>query len=189
MQRHRTFFQLGICASRYRKLTAFYSVFPSMALGNTALPMLKNDDPHFSWLDMRICFWVCRCPRSLTVPCSALKQSLLWSVLPTNRPERRICRRGRRRIRMPSNAQGGNMGILTWILVGLIAGWLAGRVMKGGGYGVLVDIILGILGGILGGWIFGALGIWHGGGLIGSVIVAFVGAVILVWITRLLKKA
>jgi uncharacterized membrane protein YeaQ/YmgE (transglycosylase-associated protein family) len=81
------------------------------------------------------------------------------------------------------------MGILAWIVVGLIAGWLAGRVMKGGGYGVIVDIILGILGGIVGGWIFGVLGIWHGGGMIGSIIVAFIGAVILVGITRLLKKA
>jgi uncharacterized membrane protein YeaQ/YmgE (transglycosylase-associated protein family) len=81
------------------------------------------------------------------------------------------------------------MGFLAWILVGLIAGWLAGQVMKGGGYGVVVDIILGILGGIVGGWVFGLLGIWPGGGMIGSVIVAFVGAVILVWITRLLKKA
>src|SRR5947208_15874348 len=81
------------------------------------------------------------------------------------------------------------MGFIAWIVVGLIAGWLAGQVMKGGGYGVLVDIILGILGGVLGGWIFGMLGIWHGGGMIGSIIVAFVGAVILVWITRLLKRA
>jgi uncharacterized membrane protein YeaQ/YmgE (transglycosylase-associated protein family) len=81
------------------------------------------------------------------------------------------------------------MGILAWIVVGLIAGWLAGQVMKGGGYGVLVDIILGILGGVLGGWIFGALGIWHGGGMIGSIIVAFIGAVILVAITRVLKRA
>jgi len=61
--------------------------------------------------------------------------------------------------------------------------------MKGGGYGILIDIVLGILGGILGGWIFGMLGIWQSGGMIGSIIVAFVGAVILVWITRLLKKA
>jgi len=81
------------------------------------------------------------------------------------------------------------MGILAWIVVGLIAGWLAGQVMKGGGYGVLVDIVLGILGGIVGGWIFGALGIWHGGGMIGSIIVAFIGAVILVAITRVLKRA
>ena len=81
------------------------------------------------------------------------------------------------------------MNFIEWILVGLIAGWLAGKVMKGGGYGVLVDIILGILGGILGGWLFGELGIWPGGGVIGSIIVAFIGAVILVGITRLIKRA
>ena len=80
-------------------------------------------------------------------------------------------------------------GILYWIVVGLIAGWLAGRVMKGGGYGVVVDIILGIPGGILGGWLFGMRGISAGGGVIGSIVVAFVGAVILVWITRLLKTS
>ena len=74
------------------------------------------------------------------------------------------------------------------IVVGLIAGWLAGQVMKGGGYGVIVDIILGILGGVLGGWLFGALGIWPGGGIIGAIIVAFVGAIILVGISRLLKR-
>jgi uncharacterized membrane protein YeaQ/YmgE (transglycosylase-associated protein family) len=79
------------------------------------------------------------------------------------------------------------MGFLTWIIVGLIAGWLAGQVMKGGGYGILVDIILGILGGIVGGWVFGLLGL-HAGGLIGSIVVSFVGAVLLVWITRLVKK-
>ena len=81
------------------------------------------------------------------------------------------------------------MGLITWIVVGLIAGWLAGQVMKGGGYGVLVDIILGILGGVLGGWVFGLLGIWPGGGILGAIIVSFVGAVILVAITRLLKRA
>ncbi|MGB0104782.1 MAG: GlsB/YeaQ/YmgE family stress response membrane protein [Candidatus Sulfotelmatobacter sp.] len=79
------------------------------------------------------------------------------------------------------------MGFITWIVVGLVAGWLAGQVMKGGGYGVLVDIILGILGGALGGWVFGLLRIWPGGGMIGSIVVAFVGAVVLVGISRLLK--
>lgn len=78
--------------------------------------------------------------------------------------------------------------MIYWIVVGLIAGWLAGLVMKGGGYGILVDIILGILGGLLGGWLFGRLGVWPAGGMLGSVIVAFVGAVILVGITRLLKR-
>ncbi len=80
-------------------------------------------------------------------------------------------------------------GLVYWIVVGLIAGWLAGKVMKGGGYGVLVDTILGMLGGIVGGWVFGMLRIWPGGGIIGSILVAFVGAVILVWIARKLKKA
>ena len=81
------------------------------------------------------------------------------------------------------------MGLFYWIVVGLIAGWLAGKVMRGGGYGVVIDIVLGILGGIVGGWVFGMLGIWPGGGILGSIIVAFVGAVILVWLTRLVKKA
>jgi uncharacterized membrane protein YeaQ/YmgE (transglycosylase-associated protein family) len=80
-------------------------------------------------------------------------------------------------------------GLLWWIIVGLIAGFLAGKVMKGGGYGVVVDIILGLLGAVVGGWLFGLLGVGIGGGLIGSIVVAFVGAVILIWITRLLKKA
>ena len=80
------------------------------------------------------------------------------------------------------------MGLIAFIFVGLIAGWLAGKVMKGGGYGVLADIILGILGGMLGGWIFGRLGIYPNAGLIGAIFVAFIGAVILVAITRLLKR-
>jgi uncharacterized membrane protein YeaQ/YmgE (transglycosylase-associated protein family) len=80
------------------------------------------------------------------------------------------------------------MGILAWIIVGLIAGWAAGKVMKGGGYGILMDIVLGILGGLFGGWLFGELGIWQGGGMVGSIIVAFIGAVILVGITRLIKR-
>jgi uncharacterized membrane protein YeaQ/YmgE (transglycosylase-associated protein family) len=81
------------------------------------------------------------------------------------------------------------MGALYLIAVGLIAGWLAGQVMKGGGYGLLIDIVLGILGGVVGGWVFGMLGIWPGAGMIGSIVVAFVGAVILVWISRILKHA
>ena len=75
------------------------------------------------------------------------------------------------------------------LVVGLIAGWLAGVVLKGGGYGVLVDILLGIVGGFVGGWLFGALHIWPAGGIIGSILVAFVGAVILVLLSRLIRKA
>jgi uncharacterized membrane protein YeaQ/YmgE (transglycosylase-associated protein family) len=75
------------------------------------------------------------------------------------------------------------------IIVGLIAGWLAGQVMKGGGYGPLMDIVLGLLGGIIGGWLFLSLGIWPGAGLVGSIIVSFIGAVILVALTRMLRRA
>src|SRR5882757_8409089 len=67
--------------------------------------------------------------------------------------------------------QGGEaMSFIWFILIGLVAGWLAGQVMKGGGYGVLGDIIIGVIGALLGGWLFGVLGIWPGGGLIGSLI-------------------
>ncbi len=75
-------------------------------------------------------------------------------------------------------------GIIWWIIVGLIAGWAAGKIMKGGGYGVIADILLGIVGG---GWGVGLLGL-GGGGLIRSILVAILGAVILIWITRLIKK-
>jgi uncharacterized membrane protein YeaQ/YmgE (transglycosylase-associated protein family) len=79
-------------------------------------------------------------------------------------------------------------GIVWWIVVGLIAGWAAGKIMKGKGYGVLADILLGIVGGIVGGWVVGILG-FGGGGLIWSVLVATLGAVILIWLARVLKKA
>jgi uncharacterized membrane protein YeaQ/YmgE (transglycosylase-associated protein family) len=75
------------------------------------------------------------------------------------------------------------------IIVGLIAGWLAGQVMKGGGYGILVDILLGLVGGVIGGWLFGAMGASAGGGIIGSIIVSFIGAVILVALTRAIRRA
>jgi uncharacterized membrane protein YeaQ/YmgE (transglycosylase-associated protein family) len=79
--------------------------------------------------------------------------------------------------------------ILWWIIVGLIAGWAAGKIMRGGGYGTAMDIVLGVVGAIVGGWIFNALGIYPGGGLIGSIVVAIIGAMLLIWLSRLLKKA
>lgn len=75
-------------------------------------------------------------------------------------------------------------GLLGWIIIGLIAGWLAGVVGRGRGFGCLADIILGLIGAIVGGWIFTKLGI-RAGGVIGSLAAAFVGAVVLVAIARL----
>ena len=77
------------------------------------------------------------------------------------------------------------MGILAWIVVGLIAGWLAGLVMKGGGYGVVGDIILGIVGGIVGGFLASSLfGLDLNGISIQSIVIAFVGAVIVIAVAR-----
>jgi uncharacterized membrane protein YeaQ/YmgE (transglycosylase-associated protein family) len=78
-------------------------------------------------------------------------------------------------------------GIIWWIVVGLIAGWAAGALMKGGGYGVIADIVLGILGGVVGGWVVSMLG-FGPGGLIWSIFVAILGAVILIWFTRLIRR-
>jgi uncharacterized membrane protein YeaQ/YmgE (transglycosylase-associated protein family) len=75
-------------------------------------------------------------------------------------------------------------GLLSWILIGLIAGWLAGKIARGAGYGCITDIILGLVGSVLGGWIFTQLHIL-GGGWLYSLAAATVGAVILVTIVHL----
>jgi uncharacterized membrane protein YeaQ/YmgE (transglycosylase-associated protein family) len=80
-------------------------------------------------------------------------------------------------------------GIIAWLVIGAIAGWLAGQVVKGGGFGLIVDIIVGIVGAVIGGYLAGVLGISTGEGIIGSIIVAFIGAVILLLILRLIKRA
>ena len=81
------------------------------------------------------------------------------------------------------------MGILSWILVGLVAGWLAGVVMKGGGYGVLGDIIVGIIGAVVGGFLavalFGLPGATTGFNL-PTIVVAFIGSIIVIAVVRAL---
>lgn len=84
------------------------------------------------------------------------------------------------------------MGILAWIIVGLIAGWLAGELMRGGGYGLVGDIIVGIVGALIGGFLASALfGIANplSGINIGSILVAFLGAVVLIAILRAVRGA
>ncbi|HUN83433.1 MAG TPA: GlsB/YeaQ/YmgE family stress response membrane protein [Terracidiphilus sp.] len=78
------------------------------------------------------------------------------------------------------------MSFLWWILVGLVAGWATGKIMKGGGYGFFVDIILGIVGAIVGGFIARHLGLASSGGMIYTILVAIVGAVIVVFLFRLI---
>lgn len=74
--------------------------------------------------------------------------------------------------------------IIWWLIVGLIAGFLASVVMRGGGFGIVGDIIAGLIGAFIGGWLFSLLGISAGGGLLGTIIVAFIGACILIAILR-----
>jgi len=78
--------------------------------------------------------------------------------------------------------------IIIWLIVGAIAGWLAGMVVRGGGFGLIGDIIVGIIGAVIAGWLLPRIGIIIGGGFVAAVINAFIGAVILLIIMRLLRR-
>lgn len=80
-------------------------------------------------------------------------------------------------------------GFLVWLLIGAIAGWLAGVIVKGYGFGLGGNIVVGILGAFIGGWLFGVFGLSSGAGILGSVIGATVGAVALLLIIRVLRRA
>lgn len=79
-------------------------------------------------------------------------------------------------------------GILIFLAIGAVAGWLAGKIMKGSGFGVVGNIVVGIVGAVLGGILFGLLGI-TAGGLLGSIAMATIGAIVLLYVVSLIKKA
>ncbi len=81
------------------------------------------------------------------------------------------------------------MHLLWFILIGLVAGWLAGKLMKGKGFGLIGDIVVGVIGALLGGFLFRELGVSTGGGLIGSLVVATIGALVFLFLLRLFKKS
>ncbi|MDG0022750.1 GlsB/YeaQ/YmgE family stress response membrane protein [Trinickia sp. Y13] len=80
-------------------------------------------------------------------------------------------------------------GLIGWLIIGALAGWLAGVITKGGGFGLIVDIIVGIVGAFVGGWLAAMLHIGIAGGFIGTLIVAVIGAVVLLFVIRLVKRA
>lgn len=81
------------------------------------------------------------------------------------------------------------MSFIWYILIGMAAGFIAGKIMRGGGFGILINLILGIVGGVLGGWIFGLLGISvRSGAIIGNLITATVGAIVVLAIASLFRK-
>ena len=79
-------------------------------------------------------------------------------------------------------------GLIIFLAIGAIAGWLAGVIMKGGGFGLFGNIIIGIIGAVVGGFVFGLFGI-SAGGLVGSIFTATLGAIILLFVVSLIKKA
>jgi uncharacterized membrane protein YeaQ/YmgE (transglycosylase-associated protein family) len=79
------------------------------------------------------------------------------------------------------------MGILYWLIVGAVAGWLAGQVMKGKGFGLVGNILIGLVGAVVGGYVFDVLGL-SASGTMGNIIVAFVGGVILVAVVNVIRR-
>ncbi|VWB10475.1 MULTISPECIES: GlsB/YeaQ/YmgE family stress response membrane protein [Burkholderia] len=79
-------------------------------------------------------------------------------------------------------------GLIVWLVIGAIAGWLAGVLVKGSGFGLLIDIVVGIVGAVIGGWLAGLLGIGFSG-MLGSIVIALIGAVILLLVIRLFRRA
>lgn len=79
------------------------------------------------------------------------------------------------------------MNFLWYLLIGLVAGYLASLIMKGTGSGFLINLIVGMIGGVLGGWVFSLFGI-ASGGMVGSLITATVGAILLLWIVSLIRR-
>jgi uncharacterized membrane protein YeaQ/YmgE (transglycosylase-associated protein family) len=106
---------------------------------------------------------------------TATRLSAVGALRANARP--RDCRKGR------------PVGIILWLIIGAIAGWLAGLMMRGGGFGVLGNIVVGIVGALIGGWLFGILGMGPADNIIGSLVTAVVGACVLLFIVGLVKRA
>jgi uncharacterized membrane protein YeaQ/YmgE (transglycosylase-associated protein family) len=83
----------------------------------------------------------------------------------------------------------GAHSIIAWIIIGVVAGWLAGLLVKGGGFGLIGDIVVGVIGAFVGGWLAGVFHIHIGSGMISSIITATVGAVVLIFILRMVRRA
>lgn len=81
------------------------------------------------------------------------------------------------------------MSLFIYLAIGAVSGWLAGKLMRGGGFGLLGDIVIGIVGAYVGGYLFGLAGVSAGAGLLGSIVTATVGAMVLLFLIRLVKRA
>jgi uncharacterized membrane protein YeaQ/YmgE (transglycosylase-associated protein family) len=82
----------------------------------------------------------------------------------------------------------GIESIIVWLIVGAIAGWLAGLIVKGGGFGLLGNIVIGIIGAVVAGWLLPTLGVHLGAGIIGAIIDSVIGGVVVLVIISLIKR-
>lgn len=80
------------------------------------------------------------------------------------------------------------MNFIWYIIIGIVSGFVAGKLMRGGGFGLIVNLIVGIIGGVLGGWLFSLIGI-TAGGIIGSLTTSVIGAIVLLWIVGLISRS
>jgi uncharacterized membrane protein YeaQ/YmgE (transglycosylase-associated protein family) len=116
----------------------------------------------------------------------------MWMTRRDGWPRRRADRLGSatagRRVAEWEEMSMSNESILVILLVGLIAGWLAGQIVKGTGYGLVADICIGIIGALIGSWLLPQLGIHLGAGIVSAIIVATIGAIILLVILRLVNR-
>jgi uncharacterized membrane protein YeaQ/YmgE (transglycosylase-associated protein family) len=81
----------------------------------------------------------------------------------------------------------GTHNLILFLVVGVVAGWLAGRIMKGKGFGLVGDLVVGVIGAFIGVWLFGLLGI-SAGGILGLLVAALVGALVLLYVIRMVKR-
>ncbi len=80
------------------------------------------------------------------------------------------------------------MGWFAFIIIGALSGWLAGKIMRGRGFGFITNLVVGILGAVMGGWLFKLTGVTTAEGFVGSLIVSLVGAIVLLWLVSFFKK-
>jgi uncharacterized membrane protein YeaQ/YmgE (transglycosylase-associated protein family) len=78
--------------------------------------------------------------------------------------------------------------LILFLVIGLVAGWLASRIMRAGPFGLVGDLIVGVAGAFIGGWLFGLIGI-SAGGILGSLVIALIGAIVLLYVLRLIKRS
>lgn len=81
------------------------------------------------------------------------------------------------------------MSLILFLIIGAVAGWIAGKLLRGGGFGLLGNLVVGIVGAVIGGHLFSYLGVSAGGGLIGSLVTAVIGALVLLVLVGLIKRA